>query len=91
MYRHIYNLPYPLHILLIIITSYFDTDPIDFGLPMDEMLSLIDRLEENSIPLVFSYLYDEFWIVYARLHHILQNTLGSGYLRLPDICKFHAF
>ena len=48
------------------------------------MVHLIDTLHDLDIPLAFCFLYDEFWLVFMRLHVLLGHVLGPEYKRLPD-------
>jgi hypothetical protein len=48
------------------------------------MAQLIKELESKGLPLPFSFVYDEFWCLFIRMHHLLEAMLGPGYLRLPD-------
>ncbi|WP_167772865.1 phytanoyl-CoA dioxygenase family protein [Ramlibacter humi] len=64
--------------------GYFQLPPQPWDLPIDAMAQLVRMLDERGIPLPFSFMYDEFWILYYRLHGMIQGLLGPGYLRLPD-------
>lgn len=67
-----------------LIEGYYQLDPLDFGVPVDDMLRLMDRLHEASIPLAFCFVFDEFWKVFLKLHFAIEVVLGRDYLRLPD-------
>jgi hypothetical protein len=69
---------------LIRVEGYFQLPPQQWGLPIKQMADLIRALDQQAIPLPFSFVYDEFWCLYVRLHQILEGLLGPGYLRLPD-------
>lgn len=66
------------------VEGYFQLPPVDWALPMDEMVALITRLDASGIPLPFAFLYDEFWILYVKLHRVIEPILGPGYFRMPD-------
>jgi len=51
---------------------------------VNKMKTLIDKLDEMSIPLAFCFIYDEFWIIFMKLHRIIGCILGDDYYRLPD-------
>lgn len=64
--------------------GYFQMPPVDWQLPMQEMVSLIARLDADGIPVPFAFVYDEFWLMFVKLHEVIGGLLGPGYLRLPD-------
>lgn len=64
--------------------GYFQLPPVDWSLPFDEMVALVGRLDQVGIPVPFAFLYDEFWVLYLKLHRVIEPILGPGYLRLPD-------
>lgn len=64
--------------------GYFQMPPVDWQLPMDEMASLITRLDGAGIPVPLAFVYDEFWLMFIKLHAVIGGLLGPGYFRLPD-------
>jgi hypothetical protein len=44
----------------------------------------IDCLHERRIPVVFAFVYDEFWRAFQGLAPFLQAALGGSYRALPD-------
>lgn len=69
---------------LINIEGYFHLPPVEWRLPLDEMVAVIRRLDAEGIPVPFAFIYDEFWALYVKLYHVIQSLLGPGYFRLPD-------
>lgn len=68
--------------------GYFELPPVGWGLPVDAMARVVRTLREQGIPVVFSFAYDEFWLIFYRLHAIIQKNLGE-YLKLPDFWVWH--
>ncbi len=64
--------------------GYFQMPPVDWQLPLAEMSSLIARLDAAGIPVPFAFVYDEFWLMFVKLHVVIEGLLGPGYMRLPD-------
>jgi hypothetical protein len=64
--------------------GYFQLPPQGWDLPIGTMAQTIATLDRRGIPLPFAFLYDEFWVLYWRLHALIEGILGPGYLRLPD-------
>jgi len=49
----------------------------------NEMAKLVGRLSNTSLPNVFAFVYDEFWLPFFQLHPILSSLLGRDYFMLP--------
>lgn len=64
--------------------GYFHLPPQSWSLPTQEMADVIRRLDAQGIPLPFAFVYDEFWLLFWRMHRLLEGLLGPAYLRLPD-------
>jgi hypothetical protein len=64
--------------------GYAQMDSLAWELPLEDMVALIDTLHSLHIPITFSFMYDEFWFIFMRLHTTLQHVLGTDYKRLPD-------
>lgn len=60
------------------------------GLPLDAMRDLVVRLVEAGIPPVFAFVFDEFWLAYAKLRHVIAVALAdTHYWQLPDFWVWH--
>ena len=67
-----------------IVDGYIKLDPLfDLNL-MNKMKELVNKLDELELPLVFSFVYDEFWLLFMKLHQIIATILDDDYYRLPD-------
>lgn len=66
------------------VEGYFHLPPQQWGLPIMEMADLIKVLKSKNLPLPFSFVFDEYWCLFVRMHRILGGLLGDGYLRRPD-------
>ena len=64
--------------------GYIQIDPIAFSTPLEKMVQTIETLHDLQLPLAFSYVYDEFWLIFVSLHNVIASMVGPGYLRLPD-------
>ena len=67
---------------LIVEEGYVKFDPF-FNDHFDKMKTLINKLHEIGLPIPFCYVFDEFWLVFMRLHNIIDSILGEDYYRLP--------
>lgn len=64
--------------------GYAQLEPLEWGLPLGDMVEIIEELHQRNIPITFCFMYDEFWFMFMRLHHTLGHVLGPEYKRLPD-------
>lgn len=74
---------------LIVHEGYVQTGPMDWQLPLLDMASLIHALRQARIPPVFAYVYDEFWLLFAKLQPALARILGDGYAAMPNFWAWH--
>lgn len=56
----------------------------DWGLDLAMMVATVRALADANISTVFAFLYDEFWLPFAKLHLLYGNILGANYQLLPD-------
>ena len=63
--------------------GYVKLDPL-FNDTFDDMKLLINKLDELELPIPFCFMFDEFWLLFMRLHNIIGSVLGQDYYRLPD-------
>jgi hypothetical protein len=64
--------------------GYFELAPT---LPADQvarMAAAMLRLSDGDIPMVFAYVYDDFWNLSGQLSGLLAAILGPGFRMLPD-------
>ena len=69
--------------------GHFQLPPVDALAPIDAMASAILRLSHRGFMPVFSYMYDEFWVIWSRLRLLLAELLGPEYRMLPDFWAWH--
>ncbi|GAB7126289.1 hypothetical protein JCM19000A_07960 [Silvimonas sp. JCM 19000] len=74
---------------LIVHEGYFHAEPMDWQLPVLEMASVIHALRQARIPPVFAYVYDEFWLLFARLQPLCARILGPAYAGMPNFWAWH--
>ncbi len=64
--------------------GYFQLPPVNWALPLEDLVTLVGRLDAAGIPVPFAFLFDEFWALFIKLHQLIEPILGPGYLRMPD-------
>lgn len=69
--------------------GYFQLPPQNFNLPLEKMAEVISDLHANNIPAVFAFIYDEYWVLYLRLHKMIQSILGEDYIRRPNFFAWY--
>ncbi|HET6251925.1 MAG TPA: phytanoyl-CoA dioxygenase family protein [Tepidisphaeraceae bacterium] len=74
---------------LLVREGYFHIPQLPWNLPLAEMAQTIIRLTEVGLVPPFCFMYDEFWLMYARLHKMLGRLLGEGYAMLPDFWAWY--
>src|SRR5262249_11262080 len=74
---------------LLVREGYFQLPPVDWGLPLEEMARAIARLVGAGLVPPFCFVYDEFWLLFFKLHGLLTRLLGDGYRWLPDFWAWH--
>jgi len=68
--------------------GYFQLDPVEWSLPISEMATAITNLKTNNIQTVFAFVYDEYWIMFYKLHKLISSILGD-YKRIPGFWAWH--
>lgn len=68
---------------LLRVEGYFQGN-LDWGLDLASMAATIRGLDEINISPVFAFLYDEFWLPFAKLNRVYAEILGEQYQMLPD-------
>ncbi|WP_420244882.1 phytanoyl-CoA dioxygenase family protein [Roseiterribacter gracilis] len=74
---------------LLIDEGYFQLPPQQWDVPIADLAACIKTLVAAEIPAPFCFVYDEFWMLYYRLHLMLQRLLGPDYRFLPDFWAWH--
>jgi hypothetical protein len=69
--------------------GYFQWPPIDWDLPLAGMTDIVRRLASMGAPPALAYHYDEFWLMFARLRHLLCALLGDDPAMLPEFWAWH--
>ena len=68
---------------LLRVEGYFQGH-LDWGLDMAGLAAIVRGFDAMNISPVFAFLYDEFWLPFAKLHGIYAEILGEEYRMLPD-------
>lgn len=63
--------------------GYFQATNVNWGLDLGIMVETVKALSAASLPPVFSFLFDEFWVPFRKLASVYQSLLGN-YAMLPD-------
>jgi hypothetical protein len=69
--------------------GYFHVAQMPWNLPLPAMAEAIIRLTQRGLVPPFCFMYDEFWIIFYRLHGLLGRLLGPGYRMLPEFWAWH--
>ncbi len=56
----------------------------DCGVDLALMVSTVRALADANLSPVFAFLYDEFWLPFAKLHLLYGHIIGANYQVLPD-------
>lgn len=69
--------------------GYFQIDPPNWDLKINEMASAVSGLVQMGLPTPMVFLFDEFWVIFRKLNNVATAILGEGYFRLPDFWAWH--
>lgn len=69
--------------------GYFQINPPNWNLNINNMAIATSKFAETNLPIPLVFIFDEFWIIFKKLHNIANAILGEGYLRLPDFWAWH--
>jgi hypothetical protein len=69
--------------------GYFHIPQVPWNLPLADMSQAIARLVQRGLVPPFCFMYDEFWLMFAKLHQMLSRLLGPEYAMLPDFWAWY--
>lgn len=69
--------------------GYFQLPPVDWDLPLPEMVGVVRLLASLDAPPALAWHFDEFWMMFARLHRLLCALLGDRPVMLPEFWAWH--
>ena len=69
--------------------GYFQLDPPEWNLPWQDMAATVTSLRSQGLSTCFAFMYDQFWLAFARLHQLLGHNLGPDYQLLPAFWAWH--
>jgi hypothetical protein len=69
--------------------GYFHVPFDSWDLPIEEMAGCIDKLKSLGIPPVWCFVYNEFWLLTARIDTYIKSVLGEKYHKLPEMWAWH--
>ncbi len=73
----------------VLIEGYTHLHEPGFKVPLPEMAALFTQMVEQGLPPVFSFVYDEFWLLSKQLHNLIDGVLDTEYAMLPDFWAWH--
>ena len=56
---------------------------------VEPLRDCIQLLHRSGIPLPFAFVYDEFWLIWQRVSHLISAALGGDYRSLPDFWAWY--
>ncbi len=68
---------------LMIKEGYYKLAQKDLGINFTECAELIKKLHDSGLDPVFAYMYDELWLLQARLAELHKLVLGEDYVMHP--------
>ena len=74
---------------LLVKEGYIQLDKVAWDLPLADMAQAIARLVGCGLVPPFCFMYDEFWMMFSRLHQVMCRLLGEQYAMLPDFWAWH--
>ena len=64
--------------------GYVHLEQLQWQLPIDVLADSVQRIQARGLVPPFCFIYDEFWMLFAKLDPLLQGQLGKDYQQLPD-------
>src|ERR1700728_5302703 len=61
---------------LMLTEGYFQLDPVEWALPWDEMAQAVATMRAAGLSTCFAFMYDEFWLAFAKLDPLLKSIVG---------------
>lgn len=59
------------------------------NIPYEEITKLFTRIVDMGLPAVFSFVYDEMWMLSSQIRNLMRAMLNGEYAMLPDIWGWH--
>jgi len=69
--------------------GYFQLPPLDWGLDVGVLARGVSAVTAAGHLPVFAFMYDEVWVMYARLRALLTAVLTETYMMLPAFWMWH--
>ena len=57
--------------------------PNDWNFEIDKLAQCVESLQAQDLLPVFSFVYDEYWLLFAKLRDALSHVLGDDYQVMP--------
>ena len=68
--------------------GYFQLPPLEWGVDVTAFAKGVSALVAAGHLPVFAFMYDEAWVMYARLRKLIAATLDDRYMMLPAFWAF---
>ncbi len=69
--------------------GYVQLDRPAWDLPIEAMAAVIRDLARHGLPPVLAFHYDEFWLLFTRMHRLIGAILGDDHAMLPAFWAWH--
>ena len=63
--------------------GYFQLPPLDWGIDVARLADGVSAVVAAGYLPAFAFMYDEPWLMYARLRSLIASVLGERYMMLP--------
>ena len=69
--------------------GYFQLPPVAWPLPIGDVADAVRAVVTAGHLPIFSFMYDEAWLLFAALERLIAGILDDGYAMLPAIWAWH--
>lgn len=69
--------------------GYFQAHDVFSIRMVRRMADAVKRFHELRCPVVFAFVYDEFWTIFRQLAPLIQRILGDSFQQLPDFWAWY--
>jgi len=69
--------------------GYYHVSNLEWQMDLAGMAKAITNLSVKGFSPPFAFVYDEFWLLFAKLHSLIAGLLGDNYKMLPDFWIWH--
>jgi hypothetical protein len=62
--------------------GYLSIDPVNWGMDIEQLASGVKKLYNNNINPIYVTIYDEYWLLFQKLHSLISSIIGNYKHRL---------